>query len=139
VSNTFTAGVAGTAAGRGNSAGFLESVAFEWTVPAEKTLLGLLYDWYCGKVQNSEGWPALSALAQMEYERLRRESLELVIDRSGNDDDVKVSVIVGHESLVRIFGRLAFSAFGKLNCSHDSATEILSIIATIGTTLNVSF
>jgi hypothetical protein len=139
VSNTLAAGVSGTAAGSGNAAGFLESLALEWTVPAEKTLLGALYDWYCGKVQNAEGWPALGRLAGMEYERLRRESLELVIDNSGSDDEVKVSVIIGHESLVRIFGRLTFSAFGKLHCARDSKTALLSLIATIGTTLNVSF
>jgi hypothetical protein len=141
VSNTLTAGYSGTAAGSGDSPGFLESVVLEWTVPAKKTLLGLLYDWCCGKAQNADGWPALSALARMEHERLRRESLELVIDTLGSagSGDVKVSVIIGHESLIRIFGRLTFSAFGKLNCSRDSATEILSLIATIGTSLNVSF
>jgi hypothetical protein len=139
ISNTFTAGMAGTAAGSGNSLGFLESFALEWTVPAPKTLLGLLYDWYCGKARNVRSWPALSRLAEMEYERLRRESLELIIDASGSGGESKVSILIGHESLIRIFGRLAFSAFGELNFTRDSSTELLSLIATIGTTLNVSF
>jgi hypothetical protein len=139
ISNTFTAGISGTATGSGNPPDFLESLALEWTVPAKKTLLGLLYDWWSGKARNARGWPALSRLAQMEYERLRRESLELIIDTSGSGDDIKVSVVMGHESLIRIFGRLTLSAFGELNCSRDSSTEILSFIATIGTSLSVSF
>jgi hypothetical protein len=137
VTNTFTAGFAG--ASGGNSPGFLESLALEWTVPARKTLLGLFYDWCAGKARNVRNWPALSRLAQMEHERLRRESLELIIDASGNDGHSKVSVVLGHESLIRIFGRLTLSAFGKLNVARDSSTELLSFIATIGTSLSVSF
>jgi hypothetical protein len=141
VSNTYAAGFSGAAMGNSNAAGFLESLALEWTVPAQKTLLGLLYDWYCGKVRNAGNWPALSRLASMEYERLRRESLVLVLDASGvsGADALKVSVVMGHESLVRVFGRLTLSAFGKLNLSRDSATKTLSLIASIGTTLKVSF
>jgi hypothetical protein len=139
ISNTLTAGISGTAAGSGNSPGLLESLALEWTVPARKTLLGLLYDWYCGKARNVKNWPALSRLAQMEHERLRRESLELIIDASGSGGDIKVSVVAGHESLIRIFGRLTLSAFGELSCSRDSSTEILSLIAAIGASLSVSF
>jgi hypothetical protein len=143
VSNTFTAGISGTAAGSGISSGIspgvLDSLVLAWTAPAQKTLLGLLYDWYCGKAQNAAGWPALSALARMEHERLRKESLELIIDSSQNAGEVKLTAIIGHESLIRVFGRLTLSAFGKLNISHDSETEILSFIATIGTSLNVSF
>ncbi|MFP3041458.1 hypothetical protein LQZ19_06505 [Treponema primitia] len=131
LSNTLTAGTAE------NSFGILDGFTLEWTVPAKKTLLGLLYDWYCGKVQNSTNWPALSRISQMEYERLRLESLELVIDTTA--DDPKLSIILGHESIIRILGRLSLSAFGKLNIAHDSATDILSFIATIGTTLNISF
>ncbi|MDR3123724.1 MAG: hypothetical protein LBU16_08115 [Treponema sp.] len=139
VSSVVTAGFSGTAAGGGNSPDFLGSLALEWTVPAEKSLLGLFYDWCGGKARNAAGWPALSALAGMDYERLRKESLELVVDAPGSGDSLKVSVVVGHESLIRIFGRLSLSAFGKLNCSRDTATETLSFIATIGTTLNVTF
>jgi hypothetical protein len=139
VHNTYTAGVSGAAMGSSNSRGFLESLALEWTVPTEKSLLGLFYDWCCGKAQNAAGWPALSALARMEYERLRKESLELVIDASGSAGEAKVSAVMGHESLIRIFGRLTLSAFGKLSLARDSETEVLSLIASMGTTLNVSF
>ncbi|WP_010256662.1 hypothetical protein [Treponema primitia] len=131
LSNTITADTTGS------SYGILDGFTLEWTVPAKKTLLGLLYDWYCGKVQNSPNWPALSRMAEMEYERLRQESLELVIDTTA--EDPKLSVILGHESIIRILGRLSLSAFEKLNVTHDAGTDILSFIATIGTTLNISF
>jgi hypothetical protein len=131
LSNTLTAGVSG------GSSGVLDGLTLDWTVPAKKTLLGFLYDWYCGKVRNSANWPALSRISEMEYERLRKESLELIIDTTAKDP--KLSVILGHESMIRILGRLSVSAFGKLTCTHDSGTEILSFIASIGTTLNVSF
>lgn len=131
LSNTLTAGVSGS------SSGVLDGLILEWTVPAKKTLLGILYDWFCGKVRNSATWPALSRISEMEYERLRKESLELVIDTTA--EDPKLSVILGHESMIRILGRLSLSAFGKLNCTHDSGTDILSFIASIGTTLNISF
>jgi hypothetical protein len=138
ISNTFAAGASGTAPLTGASAGVLESLSLEWTAPAEKTLLSLFYDWCSGKARNVAGWPALSALARMEYERLRRESLELVLD-TGDSRGAKVSATFCHESLIRIFGRLTLSAFGKLSFSQDRATELLSIIASIGTSLNVSF
>jgi hypothetical protein len=138
VSNTFAAGLVGTAPGSGNSMDILESLALEWTTPAPKTLLALFYDWCSGKAQNAAGWPALSALARMEHERLRRESLELILDTS-DSEGAKVSAVIGHESLIRIFGRLTISAFGKLSCSQDQAAEIVTFIVSVGTTLNVSF
>jgi hypothetical protein len=141
VSNTYAAGLSSATAINSNAADFLESLAFEWTVPAQNTLLGLLYEWLCGKVRNAASWPALSRLASMDYEGLRKETLELVLDASGSAgaDELKVSVLMGHESLVRVFGRLTLSAFGKINVSHDSATETLSLIASIGTTMKLSF
>jgi hypothetical protein len=140
ISNTLAAGAPETAPARGGSPVFFESLALEWTAPVKKSLLGLFYDWISGKALNANGWPALRSLAQMEHERLRRESLTLAVDSSGDDaGEVKVSASVGHESLIRIFGRLTLSAFVKLNCSHDEAAEILSVIASVGTTLNVSF
>jgi hypothetical protein len=132
----------------------LETLSLEWTVPAKKTLLGVLYDWYCGKVRNNRNWPALSRIAQMEYERLRRETLEVVIDSrdgfSGNAtgtgpvsetlvSETLASVILGHESIIRIMGRLNFSAFGKLNYTQNYRTGLLSFTASAGTTLNISF
>jgi hypothetical protein len=140
VSNTLAAGAPETAPGSGGSAAFFESLALEWTAPVQKSLLGLFYDWGAGKAQHAESWPALNRLARMEHERLRKETLTLAVDSSGGEaGGVKVSAAIGHESLIRIFGRLTLSAFIKLNCSRDQATEILSVIASVGTTLNVFF
>jgi hypothetical protein len=119
------------------SAGWMEGLGLAWTVPAKKTLLGTLYIWLTGKVRDQSTWPALSLLAAAEYERLRKESLELVIDKSG--DQAKVSIILRHESIIRIIGRLYLSAFSQLDCTQNYETKVFSFIGTIGTTLNISF
>jgi hypothetical protein len=127
LTNTLTAG----------SAGWVEGFGLNWTVPTQKSLLGTLYIWLSDKVRNRSTWPALSLLAAAEYERLRKESLELVIDKSG--DKAKVSVIARHESIIRVMGRLNLSAFAQLDCAQDYDTRIFSFIGSVGTTLNVSF
>jgi hypothetical protein len=71
------------------------------------------------------------------YEQLRKETLELAFDHSG--DYLSWTMILGHESIIRILGRFYFSVFAKLNCSHNENTRILSFIGSAGTTLNVSF
>jgi hypothetical protein len=127
LTNTLTAG----------SAGLVEGFSLNWTVPTQKSLLGTLYIWLTDKIRNQSTWPALSLLAEAEYERLRKETLELVFDNSGNDP--KVSVILRHESIIRIMGRLYLSAFAELDCAQDYGTKVFSFIGAIGTTLNVSF
>jgi hypothetical protein len=119
------------------SAGWMEGFTLNWTVPAKKTLLGTLYIWLTDKVRNQSTWPALSLLAETEYERLRKETLELVIDKS--KDKAQVSVILRHESIIRIMGRLYLSAFTELDCAQNYETKVFSFIGSIGTTLNVSF
>jgi hypothetical protein len=138
ISNTLATGSPETATG--GSAVFFESLALAWTAPVQKSLLGLFYDWLSGKALNANNWPSLRSLAQMEHERLRRETLTLAVDSSGDAaGGLKVSAALGHESLIRIFGRLTLSAFVNLNCVRDQAVETLSVIASVGTTLNVSF
>ncbi|MDR2078183.1 MAG: hypothetical protein LBP74_00495, partial [Treponema sp.] len=127
VTNTFTEG----------NAGWLESINLAWTVPTRKTLLGTFYGWLSGKIQSTTTWPALSALASSEYERLRKETLEMVFDNSA--EHYRFSMILGHESIIRILGRLYFSVFAKINCTQDKSSDALSFLGTIGTTLNISF
>jgi hypothetical protein len=119
------------------SAGWMEGLTLNWTVPAKKTLLGTLYIWLTNKVRDNSTWPALSLLAASEYERLRRETLELVIDKSG--DKAKVSVLLKHESIIRIIGRFYLSAFAQLDCAQNYETKVFSFIGAVGTTLNISF
>jgi hypothetical protein len=125
--NTYTTG----------TTGWTESLAVLWTVPAEKTLLSLIYDMGMQRMKQSETFPLIKTIAESEYERLRRESLELVIDRSGEYG--LYSCIIGHESVVRILGRLTLSGFAKLNISMDEYTETVSVLLNLGTTLTVSF
>jgi hypothetical protein len=125
--NTLTAG----------SSGWLESLIVDWTVPTKKSLLSILYNWIAAGVQDKGSWPALADLVNTGYEQLRQESLELVFDHSGAY--LSWSMIAGHESIIRIFGRLYLSVFAKLNCTQDEQAQVLSFIGTIGATLNMSF
>jgi hypothetical protein len=120
-----------------SNTGWIESLSIDWTVLAKKTILGLLYDWTANKIGNRSTWPALSSLITAEYERLRKESMELIIDDSG--EYTRFSLILGHESIIRVMGRLYLSVFAKLDCTQDEQSEILSFIGTIGTTLNITF
>ncbi|MDL2228867.1 hypothetical protein LJC14_01300 [Treponema sp. OttesenSCG-928-L16] len=119
------------------SSGWSESFLLDWTVPTKKSLLSTIYSFITGKLQGVENWPYLSELASQEYSQMRKETLELVVDATGDYTDL--SVLLGHESIIRITGRLFFSSFAELNCTRNGETEYLSFVATIGTTLNVSF
>jgi hypothetical protein len=127
IRNTFTTG----------STGWIESVALLWTVPAKKTFLSLIYDKAMGKLTSADNFPAIKSLATSSYEKLRRESLELVIDRSEDYGDY--SVILGHESLVRILGKLTLSAFSKLNIKRNEYNDTLSFMLNFGTSLTITF
>jgi hypothetical protein len=119
------------------SLGLLESLTLGWTVPSKNSLLGVLYIWFCNKVRDSDTWPALARLAESEYERLRRETLEVVIDNRGAY--LQTAFILGHESIIRIMGRLNLSVFAKLSCAQDYDHRIFSFIGTVGTSLTVHF
>ncbi|MDR0624732.1 MAG: hypothetical protein LBG10_09945 [Treponema sp.] len=119
------------------SSGWVESFILDWTVPTRKSLLSVFYGWIAAAAQTQSSWLALSDLLNTNYEQLRRETLELAFDHSG--DYLQWSLIAGHESIIRILGRLNFSVFAKLNCTQDERVQVLSFIGTIGTTLNVSF
>jgi hypothetical protein len=125
--NTFTAG----------STGWLESNTLTWTVPTRKSLLSLFYNWINAAVRPQSSWLALTGLLNTAYEQLRKETMELVLDHSG--DYLQWTLIIGHESMIRILGRLSFSVFSKLNCTQNQESRVLSFLGTIGTTLNVSF
>jgi hypothetical protein len=124
------------------SSGWTESLILDWTVPTQKSLLGALYDRFSAAARGRDTWPVLSELASTEYERLRKETLELVINStqdSARKETLTSRIIIGHESIIRILGRLYLSAFAKLNCSQDHTNEIFTFIGTIGFTLNVMF
>jgi hypothetical protein len=125
--NTFNAG----------SGFWSDSLSVEWTAPVQKSLLATWYDAFMGRMEDSEHWSYLRELARTDYERLRKESLEMSLEHG--EETTKLSFTVGHESIIRIVGSLNLSLFGRLNHSYDSNTEILSFIGTFGTTLHVMF
>ncbi|QQO08213.1 hypothetical protein [Breznakiella homolactica] len=127
VSNVFTV----------TNSGWSETATIDWIVPTRNSLLSVCYNFLMNKARGADNWPALSDLARKDYEQLRKETLELLLDNTG--DYFTMSFIAGHESIIRIFGQLNFSVFAKLNTSYNADTEILSFIGTIGTTLNISF
>jgi hypothetical protein len=111
-----------------------------WTSPVEKSLLGTIYGAFMGMARRQSSWLTLMNIADAEYERLRMETLEFIIEReTGDSDYTRYSVILGHESIVRIFGRLNLSAFARLNVSQDFSTDILSFLGSVGTSLTITF
>jgi hypothetical protein len=142
LANTFTISSA-SYAGAGNR--WTESVVLEWIYPMEKSLLGALYSKFTGLAKGMSSWPALAGLAAAEYEQIRKETMEFVFEHVpatsavSSGDYNRYSLILGHESSIRVFGRLNLLVFARLNISEDSNTRILSFLGTIGTTLNVSF
>jgi hypothetical protein len=127
LANTITAG----------SSGWVESLSADWTVPTKKSLLSVFYNWIAGAARTQSSWLVLSDLLNTNYEQLRKESLEMSFDHNG--DYLTWSIIIGHESIIRILGRLNFSVFAKFTSTQNEQTEVLSFIGTVGTTLNVSF
>jgi hypothetical protein len=111
----------------------------------EKSLLGALYSKFTGMAGSQSSWLPLAGIAGEEYEQIRKETLEFVFEHSpaassaSSNDSNRYSLILGHESSVRVFGRLNLSVFAKLNISEDSNTRLLSFLGIVGTTLNVSF
>ena len=126
----------------GEGSRWSDSFSASWLIPAEKTLLGSVYGYFARMARTQDSWLTLANLANSEYELLRKETLELVLEKVpdlSNGDYMRFSVAAGHESIVRIFGRLNLSVFGKLTVSEDLSTKILSFLATIGTSLHLMF
>ncbi|MDR2509006.1 MAG: hypothetical protein LBC77_00005 [Spirochaetaceae bacterium] len=117
--------------------GWLLGLGVEWHTGAEKTLAAALFDWFIGKFESNAQSPALSSLAAAPRERLRKEKLQLDLDFSGIEP--RASLSAGHESIVRVTGRLSFILFAALSASLDNNTNVLSFILTAGSTINVSF
>jgi hypothetical protein len=142
LSNTFTINSTSYATA-GNR--WTESVLLEWIYPMQKSLLGALYSKFTGLARSQSSWLALAGLAEAEYEQIRKETLEFVFEHVpstqavSSEDYNRYSLILGHESSIRVFGRLNLSVFARINISEDSNTRILSFLGTVGTALNVSF
>jgi hypothetical protein len=116
---------------------WLENFVTDWTYPAENSLLNVFYSWIARGMAGKSAFPGLSSLLSSDYEQLRKESLELTVDRT--TDYLRWYATVGHESIIRILGRLEFTAFIKLRGSEDKYTEVFIFDVLLGTMLRVSF
>jgi len=121
--------------------GWLESLGLVWIVPREKTLLSAIYDAGMKKLSGNDYFPALSKIAQTKYERFFRETLECILDKTTEYGINSFSA--GHESVVRIVGKLTLTGFAKLTVRREQTTgiekDLLGIFLNFGTTLSVSF
>jgi hypothetical protein len=127
VINTVTAG----------STGWMDTASLLWSVPMKKSLLSMIYGGLMKRLQHRDALPGISALAESDYEKIRRESLEFTLDYTG--DYPAWSFLLGHESLVRIIGRLTLSAFAKFGVSYDDYSKTTEFLFNFGTMLNVIF
>jgi hypothetical protein len=116
---------------------WMDNAVVEWTVPIKKSLLGVFYDWAAAKAEKNSSWLNLSTLLKSDYEHLRKESLELAFEQT--EDNFRVMCSLGHETVIRILGRLNLSSFIKLRFNDDTKTETFTVDGMIGTTLKVSF
>ncbi|MDR1176943.1 MAG: hypothetical protein LBK83_15900 [Treponema sp.] len=140
LNNTATASFNGSGFSTGTSQNWLESMELSWTVPTKKSLLSVFYNFVAGAVRTQSSWLKLSELLDSEYEQFRREKAELMISRTINQNDYLTwNLILGHESIIRILGRLDFSVFAELDINQDETAKTLSFLGTIGTTLKVFF
>jgi hypothetical protein len=121
----------------GNNSGWIESFNLIWTIPREKTLLSAIYSAGMEKIQGRSNFPVLLELAQNDYERLSRETLELALDNSGEHGFYYFSFC--HESVIRIIGKLTFTSFAKLGLQRDVYYDEFSLMLSFGTTLTISF
>jgi len=116
---------------------WLESAAAGWTTPAKTSLLGLFYGWIASKAAKQGAWLNLSSLLSSDYEHFRKESLELAFERT--EDNFRVMCSLGHETVIRIMGRLSLSGFVKLKFIDDAKAETFSADGLLGTALKFSF
>jgi len=116
---------------------WLESFVLGWETPVKKNLLVIFYDWFVSTVKKQELFSGLSSLLNLNYEKLRKETLEIVFD--SQTDYLRWSIIAGHEDIIRIQGRLNFTSFIKLRCGEDKERDTLIYDVILGTTLRVIF
>ena len=139
INNTF---VANSSPRFGEGIRLSDSLSITWTVPMQTSLIGTLYESFLMWVNARDNWASIAQLAEMNHELFRRSTLEAVFERipdSAAGDYFRYSLILGHESFVRILGRLNFSVFGRLAISQNARAEVFSFLGTIGTSLHLMF
>ena len=118
-----------------------DSLSLVWTSPMQTTLLGNIYATLMNAAGTQSSWLTLAELGKEEYELFRRESLEFMYEYIPgiSSSSSSFSLTLGHESIVRILGRLNLSAYAKLGFSNDLSLNVFRVMATIGTSLLIMF
>jgi hypothetical protein len=120
-----------------NNGYWTESFLIGWETPTKRSLLSMFYDWITAPLERQSSWFYFSSVLNSEYEQLRRETLELIIDRS--TDHLNWSIAAGHEEIIRILGRLNFTAFIRFKFTENREINTYVFNAEIGTTLRLIF
>jgi hypothetical protein len=116
---------------------WVESFTAAWEAPTKKSLTSMLYDWIASAALEQSTWLIFSPLFRTGYKQFRRESLELMFDKSG--DYLRWSITAGHEEIVRILGRLNFTTFIKLRLGEDLNRQLFTFDSLLGISFRISF
>ena len=116
---------------------WLESFVSGWEVPVKKSMLSGIYKNLVSSAEKQNSWLKINSFFGVQHEQLRKETLELVFDRQ--TDYMRWSVTAGHEEIIRIQGRLNFSAYLKLRGGEDKEKETLIFDVILGTALKIIF
>jgi len=115
-----------------------------WEVPTEKNLLSVIYDWATSPLRRESSaensWHYLSSVFSGDYSQLRRETLELGFNGTG--ESFRFSITAGHEEIIRILGRLNLSSFIKLRINEASQRDknkTFTFDALLGVSLQLMF
>jgi hypothetical protein len=109
----------------------------DWETPTQNSLLSVFYDWIVSQISDSGSWLTLTRILNSDYQQLRKESLEVTFDNSL--EHLRWTITAGHEEIVRILGRLNFSAFVKVKFGQDFNRETFFFDTFLGTALRISF
>ncbi|MCL2833685.1 MAG: hypothetical protein FWD78_10985 [Treponema sp.] len=118
-----------------------DTAGLAWTRPMEKTILGIFYSSVMAAAEKQDSWPTLSELGRTAYDLLCRENVDFIYEYIPGltSAQSRFTLSAGHESIVRIFGRLNLSVYAKINISEDFGSRILTLLGTVGTSLTITF
>ncbi|MCL2229484.1 MAG: hypothetical protein FWC01_00145 [Treponema sp.] len=116
---------------------WLESFVAGWEAPTKKSLLSVFYNWVSSLIDENQNWNGFTLFFNSSYEQLRKETLEIIFDKT--QDDLRWSIILGHEETIRILGRMNFTTFIKLRYNENQYTDLIVFDIQLGTSLRISF
>jgi len=114
-----------------------ESFNIEWEAPTKNSLTSKIFDLIASAIEKQGSWLTFSSIINSGYQQMRRESFELTFDKSNGY--LRWSAAAGHEEIVRIIGRLNFTAFIKAAINQNAQTSALTFDLKLGTTFRIIF